>query len=163
MNLGLLPQIVQPRIQQFVHVLLHQQLANLRLDLLQGDDLNSGFFHIGQHLGTVVRFDLLGLHVHIRAQAHFDEIHHLHFVPNACLQLALRESVGGDQLLPDLEKAGVNVVTLEEVSPRIRELLVQQHMDELLDAWLHNLRQQTPVQSTIPLPGPTEREGMGGI
>ena len=66
------------------------------------------------------------------------------------------------QLLPDLQKAGVQVVTLQEVSPRIRELLVQQHMDELLDAWLHNLRQQTPVHSAVPLPAPSEHEAMGG-
>jgi peptidyl-prolyl cis-trans isomerase SurA len=66
------------------------------------------------------------------------------------------------QLLPDLQKAGVQEVTLQEVSPRIHELLVQQHMDELLDAWLHNLRQQTPVHSTVPLPAPAEREAMGG-
>jgi hypothetical protein len=56
------------------------------------------------------------------------------------------------QLLPDMEKLGLNVVTLQEIEPRIRELLVQQHIDQLLDAWLHNLRQQTPVHSSIPLP-----------
>jgi hypothetical protein len=56
------------------------------------------------------------------------------------------------QVLPDLEKTGVKVVTLQEIEPRIRELLVQQRMDELLDAWLYNLRQQTPVHSTVPLP-----------
>jgi hypothetical protein len=56
------------------------------------------------------------------------------------------------QVLPDLEKAGVKLVTLQEIEPKIRELLVQQHIDELLDAWLHNLRQQTPVHSSVPLP-----------
>jgi len=69
------------------------------------------------------------------------------------------------QVLPDMEKAGVKVVTLQEVAPHIRELLVQQHMDELLDAWLHNLRQQTPVHSTVPLPSlapSTGREALGG-
>jgi hypothetical protein len=66
------------------------------------------------------------------------------------------------QLLPDMERAGVKVVTLQELEPRIRELLVQQHIDELLDAWLHNLREQTPVHSTVPLPGLGGREGMGG-
>ena len=66
------------------------------------------------------------------------------------------------QVLPDLEKAGVKVVTLQELEPKIRELLVQQHMDELLDAWLHNLRLQTPVHSTIPLPASSEDGVMGG-
>jgi hypothetical protein len=69
------------------------------------------------------------------------------------------------QVLPDMEKAGVKVVTLQEVEPRIRELLIQQRMDELLDAWLHNLRQQTPVQNMVPLPAlpsSSGREAMGG-
>ena len=34
----------------------------------------------------------------------------------------------------------------------IRELLTQQRMDEMLDAWLHNLRQQSHIQTLIPLP-----------
>ncbi len=66
------------------------------------------------------------------------------------------------KLLPELEKAGGQPVTLPEVSSKIRELLVQQHMDELLDAWLHNLRQQTPIRSTVPLAAPAEREALGG-
>jgi hypothetical protein len=78
--------------------------------------------------------------------------------PNVHVQPEEVEAYYRAQILPDLEKAGVKVVTLQEVSPHIRELLVQQHMDELLDAWLHNLRQQTPVHSTVPLPA----EGMGG-
>jgi peptidyl-prolyl cis-trans isomerase SurA len=65
------------------------------------------------------------------------------------------------QILPDLKNAGANPVTLHELEPKIRELLLQQHMDELLEAWLHNLRRQTPVYSTVPLPRP-EHEAMGG-
>jgi len=60
-----------------------------------------------------------------------------------------------NQLLPDLQKTGGKVVPLEEVSPRIRELLTQQRMDELLDAWLHNLRQQAEIHSSVPVPAAT--------
>jgi hypothetical protein len=70
------------------------------------------------------------------------------------------------QVLPDMEKVGVKIVTLQELEPRIRELLVQQHIDQLLDTWLHNLRQQTPVHSSIPLPARNSAaglEGEGGI
>ena len=82
--------------------------------------------------------------------------------PNVHVQPEEVEAYYRTQVLPDLEKAGVKVVTLQEVEPKIRELLVQQHMDELLDAWLHNLRQQTPVRSTVPLPTSVEHEVMGG-
>src|SRR5580700_12235158 len=87
LNLALLPQIVQPSVQQLVHVLLHQQLADLWLDLLQSHDLDSSFLHVGQHLVTVVRFDLLGLHMDIGPQTHFDEIHHLHLMAHVLLYL----------------------------------------------------------------------------
>ena len=70
------------------------------------------------------------------------------------------------QVLPDMEKLGVKVVTLQELEPRIREVLVQQHIDQLLDTWLHNLRQQTPIHSSIPLPARSSaagREAEGGF
>jgi hypothetical protein len=70
------------------------------------------------------------------------------------------------QVLPDMEKVGIKVVTLQELEPKIRELLVQQHIDQLLDAWLHNLRQQTPVHSSIPLPTQSDagsNEVAGGV
>lgn len=45
-----------------------------------------------------------------------------------------------------------NATAPADVEPRIHELLVQQHMDEMLDAWLHNLRQQSHIQTLVPLP-----------
>ena len=56
-------------------------------------------------------------------------------------------------MLPDWQKNGGKTLALNEVEPRIRELLTQQRMDELLDAWLHNLRQQAEIHSTISIPG----------
>src|SRR5262249_49641325 len=41
-----------------------------------------------------------------------------------------------DQLIPDLQKTGSKVVPLAEVKDRIRELLTEQHVDEVLDTWL---------------------------
>jgi peptidyl-prolyl cis-trans isomerase SurA len=76
--------------------------------------------------------------------------------PNVHVQLEEVEAYYRTQVLPDMEKAGVKVVTLQEVGPKIRELLVQQHMDELLDAWLHNLRQQTQIENLMPLPYPSQ-------
>ncbi len=58
-----------------------------------------------------------------------------------------------DQLIPDLQKNGGAAVALTDVAPRIRELLTQQRMDEMLDVWLHNLRQQAEIQSKVSIPG----------
>lgn len=85
--------------------------------------------------------------------------------PNVHVQPEEVEAYYRKQVLPDLERAGGKVVTLQEIEPKIRELLVQQHMDELLDAWLHNLRQQAQIQSTVPLPAlnsSSGREASGG-
>lgn len=85
--------------------------------------------------------------------------------PNVHVQPEEVEAYYRNQVIPDLEKAGVKVVTLQELEPKIRELLVQQHIDQLLDAWLHNLRQQSQVQSTVPLPvrsSSSGREAAGG-
>jgi SurA-like N-terminal domain len=85
--------------------------------------------------------------------------------PNVHIQPEEVEAYYRKEILPDMEKAGVKVVTLQEVEPKIRELLAQQHMDELLDAWLHNLRQQSQIHSTIPLtatPASAGREAAGG-
>jgi peptidyl-prolyl cis-trans isomerase SurA len=85
--------------------------------------------------------------------------------PNVHVQPEEVEAYYRAQVLPDMEKAGVKIVTLQEVSPKIHELLVQQRMDELLEAWLHNLRQQTQVQNLMAVPsqGSSSRpEAAGG-
>ena len=99
---------------------------------------------------------------HLRSETQMMNFVEVRLRPNVHIQPEEEEAYYRAQVLPDLEKAGVKVVTLQEVEPKIRELLVQQHMDELLDAWLHNLRQQTPVRSTVPLPTSVEHEGVGG-
>jgi hypothetical protein len=58
-----------------------------------------------------------------------------------------------NQLLPDLQKNGGAAVALTDVAPRIRELLTQQRVDEMLDVWLHNLRQQADIHSNVSIPG----------
>ena len=85
--------------------------------------------------------------------------------PNVHVQPEEIEAYYRTQLLPDMEKAGVKVATLQEVGPKIQELLVQQRMDELLEAWLHNLRQQTQIQYLMLAPSresSSRHEGTGG-
>ena len=99
---------------------------------------------------------------HLRAETQMMNFVEVRLRPAVHIRPEEVEAYYRAQVLPDLEKAGVKMVTLQEVEPKIRELLVQQHMDELLDAWLHNLRQQTPVRSTVPLPASLEHGVMGG-
>jgi len=72
--------------------------------------------------------------------------------PNVHVQPEEIEAYYNRQLLPDLEKTGSKIISFADVEPRIRELLTQQHIDELLDAWLYNLRQQADIQSSVQIP-----------
>jgi peptidyl-prolyl cis-trans isomerase SurA len=92
------------------------------------------------------------LRAHLRSEVQVMNFVEVRLRPTVHIQPEEIEAYYKNQLLPDLQKVGATTVTLNEVEPRIRELLVQQHMDELLDAWLHNLRQQAEIRSTVPLP-----------
>lgn len=86
-----------------------------------------------------------------------DELQMMNFIEaelrhNVHVQDAEVQAYYESQLVPDLKENGAKQLPLERAAPNIRELLVQQHMDEMLDAWLHNLRQQSHVETMVPLP-----------
>jgi hypothetical protein len=86
-----------------------------------------------------------------------DEVQVMNFIdvqlrPNVRIQDADVQAYYQAKLVPDLKQNGARQIPLDEIAPKIRELLVQQHMDEMLDAWLHNLRQQSRIQTFVPLP-----------
>jgi peptidyl-prolyl cis-trans isomerase SurA len=56
-----------------------------------------------------------------------------------------------DKFVPQLKQSGANEVPLQEVSAKIRELLTQQKVNELLVSWLQSLRSESQVR----LPGVT--------
>jgi sulfur carrier protein ThiS len=56
------------------------------------------------------------------------------------------------ELLPQLREKGAHEVPLSEVTPRIRELLTQQKMNQLLTAWLQNLRASSEIRTQAPWP-----------
>ncbi len=116
---------------------------------------------VGRRFWREYSFTQREIENHLRSETQMMNFVEVRLRPNVHIQPEEVEAYYRAQVLPDLEKAGVKVVTLQEVEPKIRELLVQQHMDELLDAWLHNLRQQTPVRSTVPLPASLSTRGHG--
>lgn len=86
-----------------------------------------------------------------------DEVQVMNFIdvqlrPNIRIQDADVQAYYQTKLVPDLKANGARQIPLDEIAPKIRELLVQQHMDELLDAWLHNLRQQSHIQTFVAPP-----------
>lgn len=55
-----------------------------------------------------------------------------------------------DQYLPELKKRGAAEVPLTQVADKIREILVQQRIDEQINAWLQTLREGAEIR--IPQP-----------
>ncbi len=58
------------------------------------------------------------------------------------------------ELLPQLRQSGATDVPLSEVAPRIKELLTQQKMNQLLTAWLQSLHAGSEIHSGALSPEP---------
>jgi hypothetical protein len=69
----------------------------------------------------------------------------LHLRPTVHIDRDAVEAYYRETLVPKLEQMGAKVDPLSEVAPKIEELLAQQRMDELLNAWLSNLRSQSVI------------------
>jgi Skp family chaperone for outer membrane proteins len=72
------------------------------------------------------------------------------------------ESYYRDTFLPQLRKAGAQDVPLPQVAAKIREILTEQKVNEMLSSWLQSLRSESkisvPVPSSSP-PAPTGGQG----
>ena len=73
--------------------------------------------------------------------------------PNVVIDSKSIESYYNQELLPQLRQSGAQQVPLAQVTPKIRELLTQQKMNELLVAWLQDLRSGSRIRTEA---GPPE-------
>ncbi len=67
------------------------------------------------------------------------------------------ETYYNDQLLPDLKKAGSRTRPLTEVFSRIKDLLAEKKMNELLTGWLANLRSGSHIATPESSAGESNR------
>jgi hypothetical protein len=126
---------------------LQADLAKVRSQFPEGKD-ESGW----QRLLASYGLNEERVKAHLRTELQIMNFVEVRLRPTVHVQPEEIDAYYRSQLLPDLEKAGGKMVSFAEVEPRIRELLTQQRMDELLDAWLHNLRQEADIQPSMPIP-----------
>ena len=126
---------------------LARDVAKLRAQVPNGDDDRAWQKSLTSYGLTPDR-----LKVHLRTEVRVMNFVEVRLRPHVHVQPEEIEAYYKSRLLPDLQKTGRAMVAFNEAEPRIRELLIQQHMDELLDAWLHNLRQQAEIHSSVPIP-----------
>ena len=67
--------------------------------------------------------------------------------PNVIIDSKSIESYYNQELLPQLRHSGAQQVPLAEVTPKIKELLTQQKMNQMLLAWLHDLRSGSRIST----------------
>lgn len=67
--------------------------------------------------------------------------------PGVNIDSASIESYYSRQLLPQLRQEGAKTVPLAEVTPKIKELLTQEKVSELLVAWLQTLRAGSEIET----------------
>jgi hypothetical protein len=67
--------------------------------------------------------------------------------PNVIIDAKSIESYYNQELLPQLRRSGAEQVPLAEVTPKIKELLTQQKMNQMLVAWLQDLRSGSRIRT----------------
>ena len=67
--------------------------------------------------------------------------------PNVVIDSKSIESYYNQELLPQLRQSGARQVPLAEVTPKIKELLTQQKMNQMLIAWLQDLRSGSRIRT----------------
>jgi hypothetical protein len=127
---------------------LEQDIAKVRAQVQNGKDDAAW-----QKLLANYSFTEDDLKEHLKVEFQTMNFIEVRLRPNVHVPEEDVEAYYHEQLIPDLQRNGGSVVAFTDVAPRIRELLTQQRMDEMLDVWLHNLRQQADIHSTVTVPG----------
>ncbi len=81
-----------------------------------------------------------GLESRIRAELDLTGLVDARLRPTVTVDAKSIESYYNQELLPQLHHSGATDVSLAEVTPKIKEVLTQEKMNQLLTAWLKDLR-----------------------
>jgi hypothetical protein len=72
-----------------------------------------------------------------------------HLRPSVQVDPPSVEAYYREKLLPELRASGAKEVALMEVAPKIKELLAQQKMNDLLITWLRSLRAESSIHTAF--------------
>jgi parvulin-like peptidyl-prolyl isomerase len=141
--------------------LLHQQMHSYLLSPIAGADQQAALKEVREQLGDAAdaqwkaALNRAGiteaqLSEHLKRQMEIERFVDVRFRAGIRIDERSIAHYYRDQFLPQLRHAGGKDVPLDEVSSKIREILVQQQMAEQLTAWVQTLREQADI--TIPPP-----------
>jgi len=86
----------------------------------------------------------------VALQLNLDRLVDRRLRPGIDIDASSIERYYNQELLPQLRQTGEAELPLAEVTPKIKELLTQQKMNELLVSWLQNLRSGSEIQTDTP-------------
>ena len=116
------------------------QSVRAQLKLTEDKSWSESLLHCGLVESDVQAF--------VRSQLQVMRFVDLRLRPTVRVDEEAIEAYYRDSLVPELKKAGEEPEPLQQVRLRIREILVQQKMDGVLETWLANLRSQSEVHVT---------------
>ena len=94
---------------------------------------------------------------HVQQQIDLMRLVDAHLRPSVQIDSKTIEAYYREKFVPRLKQTGAGEVPLEEVSGKIRELLTDEKVSELMVSWLHSLRSE----SRVSVPGAPESSGEG--
>jgi peptidyl-prolyl cis-trans isomerase SurA len=99
---------------------------------------------------VLARFQLTEKDVlaHVQQQIDLTRLVDAHLRPSVQIDSKTIEAYYRDQFVPQLKQAGAGEVPLDEVTTKIRELLTEQRVNELLVSWLQTLRSESKLSLT---------------
>jgi hypothetical protein len=83
---------------------------------------------------------------HVRLEINLARLVEIRLRPNVRVDASSIEAYYRGEFLPQLRQSGVKDVPLVAVTPKIEELLAQKRVNELLTAWLRDLRGQSEIR-----------------
>ncbi len=90
-----------------------------------------------------------GLKNHIAVQIELMRLVDAQLRPTVSIDSKSIESYYNQELLPELRQSGAKDVPLDEVVPKIKEVLTQRKMNQLLTGWLQNLRAGSEIHTEV--------------
>ena len=95
--------------------------------------------------------------LHVQQQVDLMRLVDAHLRPTVQIDPKTVEAYYREKFIPQLKQSGSGEVPLQEVSAKIRELLTEEKVSELMVSWLHSLRSE----SKLSMPGAPEPTAEG--
>ena len=141
-------------------VLLEQQMDSIGFNHPDADEVNKKMQELRQQIAptaaawqqTLTRYGLSEADVAEYVAAQLRTLHFIdaRFRPAIRVDPAAVEAYYREQFAPKVKQAGGQPVPMKQVEPRIREILMQQQIDDLLENWLKSLRTQAEIRLPVP-------------